>query len=256
MSLPCITSKGQIIQIVVPIIALGFTVHNAWTDIMASNYFSGGMIVFYLLVMAVVIAFGRMVAAFREHAATVKALSESGGNSSSESEDQPQIIILQRKVLELESQLNRQRIGAEHERQEAIRKAHYLTTKAPQLFVKFVRLPQSYETAEFSSDNGRAVNISVGSLTINSTYSCETIPSSVPSVPEGKTEVVKFSVIDDFKHYKLALLEMARSVGNADISVTVNYEDTSTVKLSRTFSITRHADDTVEWKPGPVRIRE
>ena len=70
--MPWFTSRGHVVQTVAAIAALSFAAHSAWKDMKSSDYFSGGAILFYLLVAIVLISLWRVTVIIKNHIALLR----------------------------------------------------------------------------------------------------------------------------------------------------------------------------------------
>jgi hypothetical protein len=113
-------------------------------------------------------------------------------------------------------------------------------TDAPTLIVKY------------EYNNGRQVLTFVN----DSIFAATTIPGTIPVV--GNRAACRCELITkDIKRNAITgLTDIIRREppGTVD-TVTLNYSNSLGVEFSRAFTLRRHIDDTVEWKPGPIRLR-
>ena len=83
-----------------------------------------------------------------------------------------------------------------------------------------------------------------------------TIPATIPVIGNRASDRCELITKDIKQNCVTNLTDIIRREppGTVD-TVTLNYSNSIGVEFSRVFTLRRHADDTVEWKPGPIRLR-
>jgi hypothetical protein len=83
-----------------------------------------------------------------------------------------------------------------------------------------------------------------------------TIPGTIPVIGNRASDRCELITKDIKQNCITGLMDIIRREPPGTVNtVTLNYLNSIGVAFSRVFTLRRHVDDTVEWKPGPIRLR-
>ena len=277
------TNRGQMIQVGINALALIITGKPALKDMLSSHFFSFGAVLFYCLVGLVILSFVWMVRSNRAgYAAPEKrtpkntsALTERITNLNLE------CFTLRSQLADANNELSRRDVLAtlpeaqeetiplkqklrEAEDKIASIKKRFLDD-APSLIVEYGHIAGIQPMLTLINDSAKAaVSAKFDPLFVISKepnggvfrHELMTIPSVV-SLIEGRAREQCELIMKDFKQNSICPLEdiLSRETSETVDTVTLNYDDSVGREFVRDFTLRRHIDGSVGWKPGPIRLR-
>jgi hypothetical protein len=133
-----------------------------------------------------------------------------------------------------------------------------LLKNAPNFMVTYVNGRSAWQKLALThADGSMAVEVRVGDVVSINTRKVTTIPSAVPLVGGGQEGECSFMVEGTIKGTGESLPDVLRGGGeHTPVAVSVSYQDPQGNHYEREFALTREADDSVRWTPGPIKLRD